>query len=321
MLKKIIYKGIICTIISLLLCSFTVQNTGIDTPDYDEFNCKIEQLDEDLDKKEGLKDKYDECLDFENELSIEEKDAIEEFVHVEDNSIYLSDEIYQVMPIDDGNLTIEEHKGLYELEYQEDNLIYFKNYKSIRFVKDNISLMNELVEDECGLILDDGTMEFEFNEYSRSSFPGFKSFELGWFKVYFVTDSFGTVAFGGFGVLVNLGNVKDIKNFLNASRDELVDFFGDVFFDFLSEVESYFGNLFLDNLTEIISIMLFANDIISCSSSFLIFVKVATFLLSHCLPGFLKGIVMILSGVFFKLSTKAEVGFWYSSYTILKNNN
>lgn len=101
----------------------------------------------------------------------------------------------------------------------------------------------------------------------------------------------------------------------------MVDFFGDVFFDFLSEVESYFGNLFLDNLTEIISIMLFANDIISCSSSFLIFVKVATFLLSHCLPGFLKGIVMILSGVFFKLSTKAEVGFWYSSYTILKNNN
>lgn len=99
------------------------------------------------------------------------------------------------MPIEDDNLTIEEHKELYELEYQEDNLTYFKNYKSIRFVKDNIGLMNELAEDECGVIFDDGTMEFEFNEYSRSSFPGFKSFELGWFKVYFVTDWIGTLRF------------------------------------------------------------------------------------------------------------------------------
>ncbi len=317
MIRKTIFKSLICTIVSFLLCSFTVENTDIDAPDFDEFNCKVEQLDEDLDKKEGLKDKYYEYLDFDNELSIEEKDVIQEFVYVCDNSIYLSDEIYQVMPIDDGNLTIEEHKELYGIEYQEDNLVYFKNYKSIEFVKDNIGLMNELAEDECGLILDDGTMEFEFNEYSRSSFPGFKSFELSWFKVYFVTDSFGTVAFGVFGVLVNYGNIKDIYNFLNASSFELEECFGDLTFDFLSEVESYFGNLFLDNLTEIISVMLLANDIISCSSSFLIFAKVATFLISHCLPGFLKGIVMILSGVFFKLSTKAEVGFWYSSYTII----
>lgn len=51
MVRKTIYKGIICTIVSLLLCSFTVQNTDLDTPDYNEFNCEIGQLDEDLDKK------------------------------------------------------------------------------------------------------------------------------------------------------------------------------------------------------------------------------------------------------------------------------
>lgn len=207
MIKKVC-KYIILSIVSFLLCSFKPQTKTIETPDTEEFNYQINQLDEELDKKNALQDNYEEYKDFENELTDDEKCIIQDFIHIEENYIELYDGIYQVMPTNDSYLSINDYKELTGLEHQLGNNTYLRNYRAISFVNDNIDLMNELANDEYGIILDDGTMEFQFNRNCRSSTIVFKSFYLGWFKIAFVTDWMGTILFGAFGAIVNISNIK-----------------------------------------------------------------------------------------------------------------
>lgn len=312
-------KYITLSIVSFLLCSFKPQTKTIETPDTEEFNSQINQLDEELDKKNALQDEYEEYADFENELIDDEKCIIQDFIHIEENHIELYDGIYQVMPTNDNYLSINDYKELTGLEYQLGNNTYLRNYRAISFVNDNINLMNELANDEYGIILDDGIIEYEFSEYSRRSTFGLKSFSIGWFKISFVTDWIGTSLLGALGIFINFNNIKNLKNFMNADYSELEDCFQEVAWDLLSEGESYFSSIFLDSLTEIISTVLTFIDAITSSSLFGIIKIIATYILGHYLPGFLKGIVLILSGLLFGYPTLANVGIRWSSYDIIEN--
>lgn len=134
------------------------------------------------------------------------------------NHIDLNEIVYSVLPTNDHGLPTDKFKEKTGLEYQDDKLEYISNYKTLKFVSDNISIMNYLADNGYEIIQEDGTLVIETNNFIQQSF--FMNFHIGWFKMNFRTNYWGTAILGAFGLPINFNNIKDVKSLFNADSSE-----------------------------------------------------------------------------------------------------
>ena len=311
MINKFSFKVVVSVLISFLLCSFT-NNSKSTNSSQTKFDSELKKIDENLDENYVLGSKHNEVV---NQLSENDYKTIKEFIKVENNHIKLDEKIYTIMPINDYGLSIDKYKEKTGLEYQDEKAEYISNYKTLKFVYDNIEIMNDLAENGYGTIHSDGTLSIESNDFIQQS--PFMNFHVGWFRMYFRTNYIMTTLFGALGLLINFDNIKDVKSLLNADSSTFEKCFKDVALDLISDGESYFGNLMLDSLTTAVNTVISIKKIVLNSTWLGRLAEILKYIISHYAPGLLKGIAMVLSGIIYQYGTDVEIGLWWSNYSIL----
>ena len=295
-----------------MLSSFTSKDENGEDLSQSRFDYEVERLDVDLDRTAAV---GSEAVDLENQLSEKDCHLIQEFISIGEAGIELDDRVCSVMPTNDDGLPIKAFQEKSGCGYQKGNSVYFHNYQTLDFVSDNIGLMNEMVENGYGKIDKDGMLLIESSDFIQQSF--FMNFKIGWFKISFRTNYWGTALFGTFGLLVNFDNIRDMNALFDADASELGHCFQSVAWDLISEGESYFGNVMLDSLTEAVNTVVEIKKIVLCSNWIGRLVMVVKYMLGRYLPGLLKGLVMVLGSVFYRYGTDVEIGIWWSDYDVL----
>lgn len=318
-LFKKIQKLFLSCMTSILLCSYTTTSTTNQTIEstnsYSESN-----IDEELKKLDSRLDEFnimgESHMNVENQLNDKDINFINQFVIRDENKLLLNNEVYKEMPINNLGLSAEDYK--LEMGYEfpiESNVDYLVNYKKLSFVADNIDFMNYMVENECGKILDNGTMEFHCDEFIQQSF--IMNFHLGWFKMTFTANYWATIFFGAMGLLINLTNLKDVKKLMNSSKDDFEKCFIEVGKDLINDSSTYWGNLITQNALTAASEVASILSIASTATWLGKVCKILQYILSHYLPGFIKGAAMVMSGLLNNYGSDVEIGVWWSNYNIL----
>ncbi len=310
MKKNFTFKAIALFLSSLLLCGFT---NDTNAAPQSEFDSEVQKLGSDLDENAVLGSDH---VEVENQLSESEYQTIHEFIQIEETHIELDGKVYSAMPTNDAGLSIEEFKEKTGLEYQSDKTEYVSNYKALKFVSDNIEFMNDFAENGYGIIQDDGTLSIESDEFMQQS-SVFLSLHLSWFKTTFCANYKGTILLGGFGLVINYDAIKDVNALLHANSATFRKCLHGVALDIINEGESYFGNQLLDTLTDAVNAIITIKNALSCSTFIGRLKTILKYIVGHYAPNLLKGVVMILGGMFYQYETDAEIGLWWSDYTIL----
>ncbi len=310
MKKNFTFKAIALFLSSLLLCGFT---NDTNAAPQSEFDSEVQKLGSDLDENAVLGSDH---VEVENQLSESEYQTIHEFIQIEETHIELDGKVYSAMPTNDAGLSIEEFKEKTGLEYQSDKTEYVSNYKALKFVSDNIEFMNDFAENGYGIIQDDGTLSIESDEFMQQS-SVFLSLHLSWFKTTFCANYKGTILLGGFGLVINYDAIKDVNAFLRAGSATFEECFNDVALDMINEGESYFGNQLLDSMLDVVNTIVMIKKVLTCSTFIGRLTLILKYIFGHYAPNLLKGVAMILGGIFYQYGTDVEIGLWWSNYTIL----
>lgn len=323
MIFKKIRKALVGGMAVFFLCSFTENTAPADSAvaasvgygdgGEDKFNEELKELNPRLDEYNIMGKDH---VEVKNELSEEDRYVIGKFVTLDEDRITLHEEVYKEMPVNDLGLSPERYKQETGEEFPvEKDMKFLANHKKLTFVSDNIGLMNFMAENDYGRILDDGTLEVHSDDFIQQSF--IMNFHLGWFSMKFTANYQATIFFGAMGLLVNVSNIRNVKRLMNASKSDFVNCFKDVGWDLIQNTSSYWGNLITQNAIaaagEVMSIL----SIASSSTWVGRVIAILQYILSHYLPGFLKGACMVLGGLFYHYGCACEIGLWWSNYNIL----
>lgn len=318
------FKKIITCLLSgcllLGLCSFesTDSSNGFDGKEKEQFDQELEALDPLLDAKEEMGDDYwvyEESGT--NELSEEDIEIISPYVYMEDNHIKLDESIYvEDMKINDDGLTpseIEESTGEPVSIDPQINYAYYVNNAKLNYVKNNMTLMNDLVDEGEGEI-EDG--EFVSDNSVQRGIP-FISWRLRWWKFTISGGRAMTVLTGVFSLLVNKSEIMDLNDFLSISDATLNDFITNLGIDFAGEISDWIDSKLLSDAMDIVSYVSLCIDCFNVDSLINIARKILTYLMQQFLPGIVKGIYMMIGGVMLGYTFEADIGFFWSSYTVI----
>lgn len=176
------FKKIITCLLSgcflLGLCSFesTDSSNGFGEKEKEQFDQEVEALDPLLDAKKEMGDDYWVYEELgTNELSEEDIEIISPYVYMEDGHIKLDESIYvEDMKINNDGLTpseIEESTGEPVSIDPQINYAYYVNNAKLNYVKNNMILMNDLVDEGEGEI-EDGVLKL--NNSSESKYKKLK---------------------------------------------------------------------------------------------------------------------------------------------------
>lgn len=177
--------------------------------------------------------------------------------------------------------------------------------------------MDYMAENGYGIIREDLSMEFVEDDFVQQE----AMMNLHWhvFSVSFTANNVLTAVLGGIGAALNIGAIaKDVNALRNASKDELADAFRDVGMDLLGIREDYWGNEMLQNAYDVAAFVFSALDFLMDGTTAGRIKKILAFLLSHWFPGLLKGVAMVIGGIYHKYGCNANVGLWWSTYDILR---
>ena len=314
---KKISKVILLSVLSLLLCSFTsaspLDSYGTNNRDekQEEFDEEVALLDPDLDE-DAVLGKEHEIVD--NQLTDEEIGQIGEYVFYDEKHIALDDAIYKAMPVNDECISPEkyeeEHGEPCPLDFEE----YKKNYRKLSFVSDNRNTINELVEQEYGLIDSTGSFEFFSNDYVQQFYV--MNLRISWIRTTFTADDSVTIVLGFIGCLFHLGTIKDIRKLFNKDKTDAYSDLAAVADDALGEIPTFFSQEILDHLEDFADLLYSVFQIFQSTSFFGRLLTLLKYIIGHYLPGLLKGVIRLLGGGLYHYGSNDEIGIWWSNYSL-----
>lgn len=180
-----------------------------------------------------------------------------------------------------------------------------------------MSLMNNMAENGYGFIDKEGEIELYENDYARSiSFP-LSNVKFSWFKITFRSNWWASTILGALGIAVNFDLFNDVNAFLNASSEQLESCFNEAAKDLIFLNCEYFGDLLVSSMASAVETVLTVNKIVLEVGTVKGVIDILKFVLSHYLPGLIRGVSMVLGSIRYQYGTDCEIGLWWSEYNIL----
>lgn len=307
------------------LCSFepTDSSNGFDEKEKEQFDQELEALDPLLDAKEEMGDDYwvyEESGT--NELSEEDIEIISPYVYMEDNHIKFDESIYvEDMKINYDGFTpsdIEESTGEPVSIDPQINYAYYVNNAKLNYVKNNMTLMNDLVDEGEGEI-EDGVLKL--NNSGESKYKKLKIkrsvncyYSFKWYKISIDGEYAYTIAFEIVGFLANCSMFTNIYDLFNSDKDALFKNFINAEDSILSNIPLNCSDIMFNNLSLIVSSISIALNMLSASNIFGFVRPIISYLLHTFIPNLTKGLMMIIGGRGCHYGGKVEIGFLWSSY-------
>ncbi len=324
---KKLFRLILAPLASLLLCSFTPSPySATDTSDssgtdenQEKFDIEVSQLDPKLDENAVLGIDHEEMN---NQLSEDDIDTISQFVGFDSSHIELDNSVYEERPVNDEKLCPDDYEEQYGVSYQDDNEEYKLNYRKLKYVSDNRALMNELTEQEYGIIDQNGFFQpyssgiTTQDIFSPNIWP-WSDVKYGWFQVSFTANYPFTTFLGFMGCLVNFGMLKDIRDLFRSSKS---DFFSDLIAvadDSLGEISTYFSQELMDKLEDLADIIYTFVSAWNCTSVVGRIITLFKYIIGHYLPCLTKGVIRMIGSLLYHYGSKNEIGLWWSNYNLL----